>query len=194
MTPMLNLVVWNKSNAGQGRSTVRSMSSSASSGLAAIHTETMSNWVVSAAIAPTSDLRGVNTFGRGRDEALAAHPTVKPVALSPMRSRLYGAATWCRPVYGFKHDHSGGRKVGARFCIEYELPILADIAIKRGRNRPSLKRRCRRWTKFRGNLRRSLQPERRARPVAGQLHPKSTTDHGAAVAPSAERAPGADCY
>jgi hypothetical protein len=26
------------------------------------------------------------------------------------------------------------------------------------------------------------------------LHPKSTTDHGAAVAPSAERAPGADCY
>lgn len=86
---MLNLVVWNKTNAGQG-SFYRSQHE-----LIAVfrvddkqhrnnvelgrHGRNRSNvWTYP----------GVNTFGRGRAEALASHPTVKPVALVAEPTRL----------------------------------------------------------------------------------------------------------
>jgi hypothetical protein len=33
---------------------------------------------------PTSEYRGSNSFGRGRENGLATHPTVKPVAMLQM--------------------------------------------------------------------------------------------------------------
>jgi hypothetical protein len=79
---MLNLVVWNKTNAGQGsfyRSQheliavfrVRDAAHQNNSELGR-HGRNRSNvWTYS----------GVNSFGAGRDDALAMHPTVKPVGL-----------------------------------------------------------------------------------------------------------------
>ena len=79
---MLNLVVWNKSNAGQG-SFYRSQHELI--GVFRVgggRTRTMSNSAGSAAIARMSGpIAGVNIFGRGRMEALSVHPTVKPIAL-----------------------------------------------------------------------------------------------------------------
>jgi len=79
---MLNLVVWNKSNAGQGsfyrsqhelicvfRVDERPHRNNVELGRFGRNRSNVWNYA------------GVNTFGRGRMQALAAHPTVKPTAL-----------------------------------------------------------------------------------------------------------------
>ena len=79
---MLNLVVWNKSNAGQG-SFYRSQHE-----LICVfrvderpHRNNVELGRFGRNRSNVWQYAGVNTFGRGRMEALAAHPTVKPIAL-----------------------------------------------------------------------------------------------------------------
>jgi DNA modification methylase len=79
---MLNLVVWNKSNAGQG-SFYRSQHELI--GVFRVGGGPHRNNVELGRFGRNRSnvwtYAGVNTFGRGRMEALASHPTVKPVAL-----------------------------------------------------------------------------------------------------------------
>ena len=79
---MLNLVVWNKSNAGQGsfyRSQHELIGVFRVGGRAHHNNVELGRFGRNRSNVWT--YAGVNTFGRGRMEALAAHPTVKPVAL-----------------------------------------------------------------------------------------------------------------
>ena len=79
---MLNLVVWNKTNAGQG-SFYRSQHELI--GVFRVGDAPHRNNVELGRFGRNRSniwtYAGVNTFGRDRAEALAAHPTVKPVAL-----------------------------------------------------------------------------------------------------------------
>jgi ParB-like chromosome segregation protein Spo0J len=79
---MLNLVVWNKSNAGQG-SFYRSQHELI--GVFRLGDHPHKNNVELGRFGRNRSnvwtYAGVNTFSRGRMEALAAHPTVKPTAL-----------------------------------------------------------------------------------------------------------------
>jgi hypothetical protein len=79
---MLNLVVWNKSNAGQG-SFYRSQHELIGVFRVGMH-QHRNNVELGRFGRNRSNVwtyAGVNSFGRGRMEALAIHPTVKPVAL-----------------------------------------------------------------------------------------------------------------
>ena len=79
---MLNLVVWNKSNAGQGsfyRSQHELIGVFRVGGRA--HRNNIELGRFGRNRSNVWTYAGVNAFGRGRMEALAAHPTVKPVAL-----------------------------------------------------------------------------------------------------------------
>ena len=79
---LLNIVVWVKSNAGQG-SFYRSQHEFI--GVFRVGEEPHRNNVALGRFGRNRSnvwsYAGVNTFGKGRMEALAAHPTVKPVAL-----------------------------------------------------------------------------------------------------------------
>ena len=79
---MLNIVAWVKSNAGQG-SFYRSQHEFI--GVFRVGDEPHRNNVELGRFGRNRSnvwtYAGVNTFGKGRNEALAAHPTVKPVAL-----------------------------------------------------------------------------------------------------------------
>jgi DNA modification methylase len=79
---MLNLVVWNKTNAGQG-SFYRSQHELI--GVFRVGDHTHKNNIDLGRFGRNRSnvwtYAGANTFGRGRMEALAAHPTVKPTAL-----------------------------------------------------------------------------------------------------------------
>jgi DNA modification methylase len=79
---MLNLVVWNKTNGGQG-SFYRSQHELI--GVFRAGAEPHRNNVELGRYGRNRSnvwtYPGVNAFGRGRMEALAAHPTTKPVAL-----------------------------------------------------------------------------------------------------------------
>ena len=79
---MLNLVVWNKTNAGQG-SLYRSQHELI--GVFRVGASQHRNNVELGRFGRNRSnvwtYPGVNSFGKGRKEALASHPTVKPVAL-----------------------------------------------------------------------------------------------------------------
>jgi DNA modification methylase len=79
---MLNLVVWNKTNAGQG-SFYRSQHELI--GVFRVGDHSHKNNIDLGRFGRNRSnvwtYAGANTFGRGRMEALAAHPTVKPTAL-----------------------------------------------------------------------------------------------------------------
>ena len=94
---MLNLVVWNKPNAGQG-SFYRSQHELI--GVFRVGGHPYRNNVELGSFGRNRSnvwtYAGVNTFGRGRMEALAAHPTVKPVSLvADALLDLRRAAMWC---------------------------------------------------------------------------------------------------
>jgi DNA modification methylase len=131
---MLNLVVWNKSNAGQG-SLYRSQHELI--GVFRVGVNPHRNNVELGRFGRNRSnvwtYPGVNTFGRGRMEALAAHPTVKPVAL------VADALLDCTARGDVVLDQFAGsgttllaaEKVGRiGFGIEYE-PGYVDVAIKR---------------------------------------------------------------
>jgi ParB-like chromosome segregation protein Spo0J len=131
---MINLVVWNKSNAGQG-SFYRSQHE-----LIAVfrtgegahqnnielgkHGRNRSNvW----------NYPGVNSFGAGRDDALAMHPTVKPVALvaDAMRDCTSKGDLILDGFLGSGTTMMAAEKIGRRCnAIEYE-PTYVDVAIRR---------------------------------------------------------------
>jgi DNA modification methylase len=79
---MLNLVVWNKTNAGQG-SFYRSQHELIGVFLAAGggHQNNVELGRFGRNRSNVWTYGGINTFGRGRIEALSSHPTVKPIAL-----------------------------------------------------------------------------------------------------------------
>jgi DNA modification methylase len=131
---MLNLVVWNKSNAGQG-SYYRSQHELI--GVFRVGGDAHRNNVQLGRFGRNRSnvwsYPGVNTFGVGRDEALASHPTVKPVPL------IADALLDCTARGDIVLDQFAGsgttimaaEEVGRiGFCIEYE-PAYVDVAIKR---------------------------------------------------------------
>ncbi|WP_018409328.1 site-specific DNA-methyltransferase [Methylocystis rosea] len=76
---------------------------------------------------------GVNSFGAGRDNALAMHPTVKPVALvaDAMRDCSSKGDIVLDPFLGSGTTIMAGEKIGRRcFGLEYE-PAFVDVAIRR---------------------------------------------------------------
>jgi DNA modification methylase len=131
---MLNVVVWNKSNAGQG-SFYRSQHELI--GVFRVGEPPHRNNVELGRFGRNRSnvwtYAGVNTFGRGRMEALAAHPTVKPVAL------VADALLDCTARGDVVLDQFAGsgtmilaaEKVGRiAYAMEYE-PVYVDVAIRR---------------------------------------------------------------
>jgi DNA modification methylase len=131
---MLNLVVWNKSNAGQG-SFYRSQHELI--GVFRVGEHPHRNNVELGRFGRNRSnvwtYAGVNAFGRDRLEALAAHPTVKPVALIA-DALLDCTARGDRVLDQFAGSGTtilAAEKVGRiGFGIEYE-PGYVDVAIKR---------------------------------------------------------------
>ena len=130
----LNLVVWNKTNAGQG-SFYRSqheligvfrVGDGAHQNNVELgrHGRNRSNvWTY----------QGINTFGADRDKALAWHPTVKPVALvaDALRDCTAKGDLVLDPFLGSGSTLIAAEKVGRRcFGLEYE-PAFVDVAIRR---------------------------------------------------------------
>jgi len=131
---MVNLVVWNKSNAGQG-SFYRSQHELI--GVFRVGDCSHRNNVALGRFGRNRSnvwtYPGVNTFGRGRMEALAFHPTVKPVLL------VADALLDCTARGDVVLDQFAGSgttilaadKVGRKgFGVEYE-PGYVDVAIQR---------------------------------------------------------------
>jgi DNA modification methylase len=131
---MINLVVWNKSNAGQG-SFYRSQHELI--GVFRVGNPPHRNNIELGRFGRNRSnvwtYAGVNTFGRGRMEALTAHPTVKPVAL------VADALLDCTARGDVVLDQFAGsgttilaaEKVGRiAFGLEYE-PGYVDTAVKR---------------------------------------------------------------
>jgi DNA modification methylase len=131
---MLNLVVWNKSNAGQG-SFYRSQheliavfrvgeASHQNNIELGRHGRNRSNvW----------NYPGVNSFGAGRDDALAMHPTVKPVALvaDAMRDCTTKGDLVLDPFLGAGTTIMAAEKVGRiAYGLEIE-PAYVDVSIRR---------------------------------------------------------------
>jgi DNA modification methylase len=131
---MLNLVVWNKSNAGQGsfyRSQHELVGVFRVGGGAHRNNVELGRFGRNRSNVWT--YAGVNAFGRGRMEALAAHPTVKPVAL------VADALLDCTARGDIVLDQFAGsgttilaaEKVGRiGYGMEYE-PGYVDVAVKR---------------------------------------------------------------
>lgn len=138
---MLNLVVWNKSNAGQG-SFYRSQHELI--GVFRVGSESHRNNVELGRYGRNRSnvwtYAGVNSFGRGRMDTLASHPTVKPVAL------VADALLDCTARGDVILDQFAGtgttilaaEKVGrVGFGIEYE-PRYVDVAVKRWQQKTKL--------------------------------------------------------
>jgi DNA modification methylase len=132
--PMLNLVVWNKTNAGQG-SFYRSQHELI--GVFRVSGSPHQNNVELGRFGRNRSnvwtYAGVNTFGKGRMDALAAHPTVKPIALVA-DALLDCTARGDRVLDQFSGAGTtilAAEKVGRIAAgIEYE-PGYVDVAIKR---------------------------------------------------------------
>jgi hypothetical protein len=131
---MINLVVWNKANAGQG-SFYRSQHE-----LIAVfragegpHQNNVELGRHGRSRTNIWQYPGVNSFGAGRDDALAMHPTVKPVALvaDAMRDCTSKGDLILDAFLGSGTTVMAAEKIGRR-CngIEYE-PIYVDVAIRR---------------------------------------------------------------
>lgn len=131
---MLNLVVWNKTNSGQGSfyrsqheliGVFRAGDASHKNNIElGKHGRNRSNvWTYA----------GVNSFGAERDALLTAHPTVKPVALiaDAMRDCTSKREVVLDPFLGSGTTIIAAEKIGRRaFGIEYE-PAFVDVAIHR---------------------------------------------------------------
>jgi DNA modification methylase len=131
---MLNLVVWNKTTPGQG-SFYRSQheligvfhvgkAPHQNNVELGRHGRNRSNFW---------SYPGVNSFGAGRNDALAMHPTVKPVALvaDAMRDCTTKGDLILDPFIGSGTTVMAAEKIGRRcFGIEYE-PSFVDVSIRR---------------------------------------------------------------
>jgi DNA modification methylase len=131
---LLNIVVWVKSNAGQG-SFYRSQHELV--GVFRVGEEPHQNNVELGRFGRNRSnvwtYAGVNTFGKGRKEALAAHPTVKPVALvaDALLDCTARADVVLDQFVGSGTTILAAEKVARVACgIEYE-PRYVDVAILR---------------------------------------------------------------
>jgi DNA modification methylase len=131
---MLNIVVWVKSNAGQG-SFYRSQHEFI--GVFRIGEEPHRNNVELGRFGRNRSnvwsYPGVNTFGKGRMEALAAHPTVKPVALvadALLDCTARGDVVLDQFVGSGTTILAAEKVARAAIGIEYE-PRYVDVAILR---------------------------------------------------------------
>ena len=131
---MKNLCVWNKTNGGMG-SFYRSKHE-----LIFVYKKGRSSHINNFGLGDRGryrtnvwDYAGVNSFGHERDEALAMHPTVKPVSL------IEDAIKDCTHVGGGVLDifgGSGSTLIAAENChrrsyiLEYD-PCYCDVIIKR---------------------------------------------------------------
>ena len=131
---MLNLVVWNKTNAGQG-SFYRSQHELIGVFLVAggAHQNNVELGRFGRNRSNVWTYAGINTFGRGRMEALNSHPTVKPIAL------VADALLDCTARGDLVLDQFAGsgttilaaEKIGRKACgIEIE-PRYVDVAVTR---------------------------------------------------------------
>ncbi len=196
---MLNLVVWNKSNAGQG-SFYRSQHELI--GVFRVGGHPYRNNVELGRFGRNRSnvwtYAGVNTFGRGRMEALAAHPTPKPVSL------VADALLDCTGRGDGVLDQFAGsgttilaaEKVGRiGFGVEYE-PGYVDVAIKRWQRSTKLEatlagdgRSFEEIGAARSNSNDTPQ-HHGSKSAAAQSHPESATDPKAAIALGGEGARG----
>jgi hypothetical protein len=131
---MLNLVVWAKTNPGQG-SFYRSQHELI--GVFRVGSEPHQNNVELGRHGRNRSnvwtYAGVNSFGAGRDEALAMHPTVKPVALvaDALRDCTSKGDLVLDPFLGSGTSVIAAEKIGRRcFGLEYE-PAFVDVAVRR---------------------------------------------------------------
>lgn len=131
---MLNLIVWNKTNAGQG-SFYRSQHELIGVFLVAggAHRNNIDLGRFGRNRSNVWTYAGINTFGQGRMEALSSHPTVKPIAL------VADALLDCTTRGDLVLDQFAGsgttilaaEKVGRKACgIEIE-PRYVDVAVTR---------------------------------------------------------------
>jgi DNA modification methylase len=138
---MLNLVVWNKSNAGQG-SFYRSQHELIAVFRTGGHPH-RNNVELGRFGRNRSNLwtyAGANTFGKDRTKSLAMHPTVKPTAL------VADALLDCTARGDIVLDQFAGsgttilaaEKVGRiAYCLEYE-PRYVDVTIQRWQHQTKL--------------------------------------------------------
>jgi DNA modification methylase len=131
---MLNLVVWNKTNAGQG-SFYRSQHELI--GVFRVGGERHQNNIELGRYGRNRSnvwtYAGVNTFGRGRLEALANHPTSKPVAMvaDALLDCTSRGDVVLDPFVGSGTTIMAAEKVGrVGHGIEYD-PSFVDVAILR---------------------------------------------------------------
>jgi DNA modification methylase len=131
---MLNLVVWGKTNAGQG-SFYRSQHELI--GVFRVgHTQHRNNVQLGRFGRNRSNLwtyAGINTFGKGRLEHLSMHPTVKPVRLiaDAMRDCTTKGDIVLDTFAGSGSTIMAGEKVGRRVrAMELELRYV-DVAVRR---------------------------------------------------------------
>lgn len=131
---MINLCVWAKGNAGQG-SMYRSQHELVA--VFVVGGEPHRNNVQLGRFGRNRTnlwhYAGVNSFGAGREEALAMHPTVKPVAMiaDAIRDCTSRGETVLDPFLGSGTTLIAAERTGRRCCgIEYE-PAYVDVAIRR---------------------------------------------------------------
>jgi DNA modification methylase len=131
---MLNLCVWAKTNAGQG-SFYRSQHELI--GVFRVgETSHQNNVELGRHLRNRSNLwtyPGINSFGTGRMEALASHPSVKPVALiaDAMRDCTTKGDTVLDTFLGSGSTLLAAKKIGRRgYGLEIE-PKYVDVAIRR---------------------------------------------------------------
>lgn len=131
---VLNICVWSKTNAGQG-SFYRSQHEFIV--VFRVGTNAHQNNVMLGRFGRNrSNLwtyPGVNSFGTGRDEALAAHPTVKPVPLVAdiMRDCTTRGDLVLDPFLGSGTTLLAAETLGRRcYGLDYE-PSYIDVAIRR---------------------------------------------------------------
>jgi DNA modification methylase len=199
---MLNLVVWNKSNAGQG-SFYRSQHELI--GVFRVGDPPHRNNVELGRFGRNRSnvwtYAGVNAFGRNRLETLASHPTVKPVAL------VADALLDCTARGDGVLDQFAGsgttilaaEKVGRiGFGIEYE-PGYVDVAIKRWQKSTKLETTLagdgRSFEEIgaarsNSNVVSKRHHSKYSKSDAGQSRIKNTTDPGATIAVDGEGAEG----
>ena len=130
----LNLIVWNKTNAGQG-SFYRSQHELI--GLFRVGDKAHQNNIELGRHGRNRSnvwtYAGVNSFGSGRDALLAVHPTVKPVALvaDAIKDCTSKGDLVLDPFLGSGTTILAAEKVGRRGRgIEFE-PAYVDVAVRR---------------------------------------------------------------
>jgi DNA modification methylase len=131
---MLNLVVWNKTNAGQG-SFYRSQHELI--GVFVVAGGTHRNNIELGRFGRNRSnvwtYPGINSFGQGRMEALQSHPTVKPTAMiadALLDCTVRGDAV-LDPFAGSGSTVLAAEKVGRKaYAIEFE-PRYVDVTVMR---------------------------------------------------------------